>query len=562
VCKSFILILFFLTSLEVSTQVIADAGPDRDICLHDTLKVNGKGLNITDTGSYQWKDLTSGLVISGMEGIVLPISSTSASSIFELTVTRISNGITYIDKDSFNLIIKSLPLIQIFVPDTVCSSSPPFMLNNVQPAGAVGTWSGKGVTGRNFDPATSPKSKQYEGPFTLKFKYTDPLTGCTASDSESLMIQTSPGVSILNTKPYQQCEGKPFNMTSIAKWVKSVVWSTNGDGTFSDPTKANTVYTHGQNDTSLAGMTGNIILTVSTVKEGVCPSVKDNITLIIEPYPQFIMPPHMVACEAAVFDFSSTVVKPAGSPSLRYTWWLGNGDTLTKSTNAGPKFVKYDTAKAGWYDVTLIVHNQWGATDLQSCNTRKDSLDYIRVLPQPKAAFSSDPAYYTTISSPQFNFHNQTTVRRGWNSMRYLWNFDSRDPDDTSTQQDPKHEYAADTSSYWVVMVSAFYYRDPITGEDFVCWDSISQPRKVGPEPPIPPECILIQTITPNALLRLGIPYMGTLEITDMNGKIIEKREVKRLTYESFEIDMLPSGIYLLTLEDHSRKCQKTFIKY
>ncbi len=109
-------------------------------------------------------------------------------------VTDTSSGCPV--SDSIETLVNGLPIIDIDVPDTVCSSSAVFTLSNIQPAGPVGTWSGQGVTGRNFDPGSSPKNNQYEGPVMIKFEYTNPLTNCTASDSESLLIQTQPNMTI------------------------------------------------------------------------------------------------------------------------------------------------------------------------------------------------------------------------------------------------------------------------------------------------------------------------------------------------------------------------------
>ena len=400
-----------------------------------------------------------------------------------LKLTDISSGCPV--ADSTEILVNGLPLIEIDIPDTVCSSSAPFTLKNIQPSGANdGTWSGTGVTGRDFDPAISAKSQQYEGPVMIKYEYTNPLTGCTASDSQSLLIQSQPEIDILNTPPYQQCEGKVFTMESSSKWVKAIKWTSTGNGSFDNESLPNAVYTHGDQDTVLVApaLAGNVTLTVSTVKEGVCPPVKDDIQLIIEPYPQFVMPEHQVACEPALLSFSTNVNKPAGSPKLLYSWTFGNGQELVKSTVAAPQNIPYDTANRNWYDVKVTVHNQWGTADTQVCSTPLDLADYVRILPQPKAAFSSDPAYFTTVAFPKFKFFNNTQLRWGWEDMESAWTFDSRYPEDTVQQFNPIHSYPNDTFVYWVNLSTTYKYDDPILQETFTCFDSTGQPRKIGPD--------------------------------------------------------------------------------
>ncbi len=399
---------------------------------------------------------------------------------FLLKLTDTASGCPV--SDSAEILVNGLPIIQINVPDTVCSSTAAFDLENTVPSGAVGKWSGPGVTGRQFDPAMSPKTKQYEGKYMMKFEYTNPLTGCSASDSQSLLVQSQPEVKILSPNPYQQCEGILFNVNASKEWAANTKWTSNGDGSFADDKLLLTTYKHGFNDTAVDQMNGKVIVTASTVKEGVCPIAKADLNLIIEPYPQFnFMADPEIQCEPAIVNFTAMVQKPFASPNLRYTWWFGNGDTIRKSTTFNPQNIKYDTAKRTWYDVSLIVDNQWGVNDTQVCRIQKDSIGYIKVLPQPKAGYSSDPGFFTTVAFPKFKFFNETKVR--WTSpgaMSYLWHFGTDDVDDTSTLYNPIHSYTADTNKYYVHLTSTYTYN--YKGTDFTCWDTISQLRKIGPD--------------------------------------------------------------------------------
>ena len=387
-------------------------------------------------------------------------------------------------QDSTEIVVNSLPFLRINLPPVVCSSLAPFDLFNEQPTGNQGTWSGFGVTGRSFNPSASPKTKQTEGPYRMKFEYTHPLTSCTDSIFGTISVQSQPEAKISNTKPYQQCEGIPFTLTATKQWAATTTWSTSGDGSFNDNRQLNAVYTHGLQDTATNGSNGQVMLTIATDAEGVCPPAKDEIPLIIEPFPQFSMPHHFVQCEAATIDFTSTIEKPLNSSNLLYTWSFGHGDTL-KNSPLGSVQKVYDSAKQGWYDVSLSVINQWGAGAGQQCVTKKDSLDYVRVLPQPKAGFSSDPGFFTTVAFPKFKFTNETKYRWGAEDMSYVWSFDINDLDDTSTQINPIKTYRNDTTTYWVNLLSRYTYsaaNDITIDEDVVCEDSISQLRKIGPD--------------------------------------------------------------------------------
>ncbi len=94
--------------------------------------------------------------------------------------------------DSIYIIVNGLPVIQISVPDTVCADAAAFNLNNVKPAGQVGTWSGPGVSGRKFVPGSVTISSRVNGPYQLHYTYTNPLTLCTASDSQKIVVMANP----------------------------------------------------------------------------------------------------------------------------------------------------------------------------------------------------------------------------------------------------------------------------------------------------------------------------------------------------------------------------------
>jgi gliding motility-associated-like protein len=382
--------------------------------------------------------------------------------VFMVKLSDMSSGC--LAEDSIELIVNGLPIIRFDNPDTLCSSNPPLTLNNTQPTGKVGVWSGNGVTGRDFNPSITPKTKQYEGFYKVKFEYTNPNTGCYNFAFDSFVIQSQPELLINTPKPYQQCEGNIFNLSSNKKWVSKTIWTSNGDGRFGDSSKLNTTYSHGLQDT----INNNVLLTVATIKEGVCPIAKDDIQLIIEPYPQFdFIGNPLIQCEPGVVDFTSVVRKPLSN--LKYNWDFGNGTTSTQSS---PLNVKYDTANRNWYDVVLTITNDWGNGQ---CVTKLPKLDYVKILPQPIAGFYTEPNDFTTVSFPKFKFVNQTKIRWGDDSVKYLWNFDIKNPDDTSSKKSLLKIYPNDTATYITQLRSSFTY------QDVTCYDSVVKILKIGP---------------------------------------------------------------------------------
>ena len=435
----------FIFLLNTNAQVIADAGPDRKCCVNDTFKAVGKGLNPGDTGSYLWTDLNAG-VLSNQQMLVKLFPPQQYH--IELKVSRLHNGITYVDRDSFYLTVNGLPQIKLFTPDTICTSAPAVtMQSNYALNDPNGKWIGKYITGANFDPSLGQKTQQYEV-VKIVYKYTNPLTLCTDSAITKKTLQSQSSITILNNNPYRQCDNQIFNLNAKASNAFNLIWTTSGDGTFGSATKATTTYYNGNQDTA----NGNCTVTVKTTQFGQCPSSNSTITLAFEPYPVFTMPMHYVSCEPAVINFDTYIFNLSGASKLRYSWDFGNGDTLDHSTDGSPKSIKYPIAKQGWYDVKIKVHNQWGTGAGEECTTTKDSLNYVRILPQPAAAFTSDPVYSATANSPTFNFINQSSIR--WGKIYNFYNFDAlNNSDDTSSLDNPTHNYSSDTGSYNVSLI-------------------------------------------------------------------------------------------------------------
>ncbi len=377
--------------------------------------------------------------------------------------------------DSTTIRVFGLPKISLDIPDTLCSSANPISLQSNYPNNPNGIWSGQFVSGSTFNPGLSPKNKLYEGPYTVYFSYTNPSTKCSNKDSQKIKIQTQAEVKITTPKPYQQCENKEFKLNASVQWAKSITWKTNGDGLFNDIKILNTIYQHGIKDTS----NGSVTLKIVTDKEGICPVVEDYIDLIIEPYPQFdFIGDPLQQCEPAIVNFTSNVIKPYNLSNIKYSWWFGNGDSIYKSDAHSPQNIKYDSASRNGYNIKLMVSNQWGINDDQSCNTTTERISYIKVWPVPIAAFTTDPNFFTTVAFPKFKFINQSKIKFG--ELTYLWNFDQNNQDDTSTQIHPLHHYKADTAKYWVNLQAIYQYQ--YNGENLYCMDSVGQRREIRPD--------------------------------------------------------------------------------
>ncbi|MBC7426132.1 MAG: hypothetical protein H7321_06315, partial [Bacteroidia bacterium] len=257
--------------------------------------------------------------------------------------------------DSFSVIVNGPPTILLTPIDTLCSSQGAVDLVSNYAGSPDGKWSGFGVVGEQFMPDSSPRSKQYEGRYTLTYFYTNPITKCYNSDSIKVLVQSQPEVMITNSpQPVQHCEDQPFDLTATKKWAARTMWSSTGDGTYKQDS-LNIRYTRGTMDTT----TNLVTMTLSTVKEGVCPVATADVQLVIHPYPQIDFAGDPIeGCEPVTSSFTTFVRKPQGSKgNLTYHWYFGNGDTTHLEVN--PQNIVFDTAARNGYDVKLVTTNSF-----------------------------------------------------------------------------------------------------------------------------------------------------------------------------------------------------------
>lgn len=88
---------------------------------------------------------------------------------------------------ALDLTVNSLPIVSLALDTTLCENGSPLDLTNyVSPIG--GTFTGWGVTGNNFDPASSGA-----GSFAINYAYTD-LNGCIGESVDSITVDICSGL--------------------------------------------------------------------------------------------------------------------------------------------------------------------------------------------------------------------------------------------------------------------------------------------------------------------------------------------------------------------------------
>jgi hypothetical protein len=180
----------------------------------------------------------------------------------------------------------------------------------------VGSWSGNVAWQRVSFPLTTG---------TYNFKWFYHKDGSTSSGSDCawldyIELPAPASTSASAGMDDDVCTGSSFDCDGIATNYTAILWSTSGDGFFSNPAIADPTYTPGALDIT----NGSVILTISVT--GPDGTFTDEMTLTIYPVPVVDL-----GSDTTVYYYE-TVMLDAGNPGSSYLWSTG---ATTQTIEAG-----------------------------------------------------------------------------------------------------------------------------------------------------------------------------------------------------------------------------------
>lgn len=309
--------------ITVVNPVVPNAGADFSVCINApnvTLTPNPAG------GSWTGPNVTTG-------GIYDPTTVGTETLVYTL-----GSG-ACLQRDTLLVTVNPLPVVNAGADITNCISVPSVNLSGT-PAG--GTWTGTGITNPSgvFSPPTSGA-----GTFNLTYTYTEPATGCSASDVMVSIVNPLPVVNAGNDttlcdQPFPvQFTGTPAGGTWSGTNVTSAgVFTPNGTGTFT----LTYTFTNGNGCT-------NTDTRVVTVQAPIQPNAGADFQVCIDGANVTLAPTPTGGTWTGSGVTSGGIFDPtvAGTFNLVYSYGAGNcllRDTLAVTVNplpvvdAGPNF--------------------------------------------------------------------------------------------------------------------------------------------------------------------------------------------------------------------------------
>jgi gliding motility-associated-like protein len=287
-------------TLSITSGSTAFAGADAEICettgsyfLADALA--------SDYASLLWTSSGDGIFNNNaiLNPEYMPGTNDIANGTVQLTLTAYANGLCTDASDDMILTITKAPIVFAGPDDEICESEQSYELSIATAVNfSTVLWTSDG-TGSFDDPnSINPVYIPSESDILdgqVRLSVTAFGQGSCSNANDEMLLTIWKLANVFAGLNASICEGDNYQLWDAnAVDFTSLLWTTSGDGAFSDPTELNPVYTPGSNDI----INGLVALTLTVNSAGTCPEVSDDLTLTISEGAQAFAGPDDEICES------------------------------------------------------------------------------------------------------------------------------------------------------------------------------------------------------------------------------------------------------------------------
>ena len=223
------------------------------------------GLGLT----YSWTSSPAGFTSTNVSPSVSPTVTTT----YSLAITD-KFGCT--DNSNVTVTVDAAPIADAGPNDTICNGGTTALDASASTGSNLTySWTSNpaGFTSSTLNPNVSPTATT-----TYSVVVTD-KNGCTSTDNMEIKVYNGP---IANAgSDMSVCEGETASLTGTATNYTTILWSSNGDGIFTNNGTLTPDYTPGSTD--ISNQTVNVTITVSG--NGPCVDASDVMVITINPKP-------------------------------------------------------------------------------------------------------------------------------------------------------------------------------------------------------------------------------------------------------------------------------------
>jgi len=377
----------------------ANAGPDGSICQGGSFTVSGA--SVANEASFYWTSSGSGTLSNPTTLTPTYTPAPLETGTITLTLTAESNPPCVGDAtDQMIITIQEGPTASAGLDATICEGSS-HTLSGTVTNNASYTWTSNGSgtfsNSNTLTPTYTPSTADILAGSVVITLTSVAILPCAvnATDAMTLTLISSPDIyagadaTICSTGGYLLSE-------ATASHYLSILWSTSGDGTFSNPGSVQPTYAPGATDIT----NGQVTLTLTGQPVSPCTQpVSDAMILQINGIPTANAGPDVTIC-AGSYTLS-------GASATNYSsllWTSGGTGTLTNATTLTPTY----TPSAG--DITVgTVTLTLTVTGISPCTGQATDVLTLTITPTPTANAGSDASIcegntFTVTNATASNF--------------------------------------------------------------------------------------------------------------------------------------------------------------
>lgn len=283
-------------TVNITSAPTVNAGPDRFSCANNpqvtiTGTISGANGGIWSGGGGTFDPSDDVLSIS-----YTPSADEIAAGSVTLNLTSTGNGLCNPESDEVSIFIDPSPVVEVGDAVIVCANNNEVALNGSVDFASGGIWSGGSGS---YDPSPEDLNAVYtpsaaeiaNGGLTLTLTSTG--NGTCLPETEVLQITITPAPTANAGADQTFCADLTnIPLNGAASIAEGALWS-GGNGTFSPSANdLNAVYT----PTFAEISNGTVILTLTTIGNGDCSAVSDEVTFTFQPVPFVNAGPDIEAC--------------------------------------------------------------------------------------------------------------------------------------------------------------------------------------------------------------------------------------------------------------------------
>ena len=339
---------------KVNYHPIVDAGPDGQLCENGNYQLSATSLN---SSSIEWTSSGDGVFNDPYleSAIYTPGVQDKITGTVNLTITAQPLApCTATAYDEITLTIIHLPEVHAGEDMSTCGNQPVSLSAQVSNVGSLlwttsgsGTFSDPNSSTTQYFPSSTDLSTGNNG--IILILCAQAISPCNVNICDSINLSFNVAPTALGPTTIKRCEGVTFSLTGAVSNYSSILWTTQGDGTFSNPYVIPTQYTPGPQDIENSGT----IVTLNALPIPPCdlPATK-NINLYIQQKPRILSfgPDTNAMCATSAFLQLNAEVTGNNGVSWSYT-----GDGTLSSTNiVNPKYYPgTNDRQQGYFVLTL-----------------------------------------------------------------------------------------------------------------------------------------------------------------------------------------------------------------